>query len=78
MSAAPILALIKNKQKSVGTILLLVPRLEALVCPTLSERATQSLRRYVKHTLQHSAWQSLQITALCINTHHRHLSLPCL
>ena len=28
-----------------------VPRLEALVCPTLSERATQSLRYYVKHTI---------------------------
>ena len=49
-SSTPVPGRATNKQKSVGTVLSPVPRLEALVCPTLSERATQSLRYYVKHT----------------------------
>ena len=41
-SSTPVPGRATNKQKSVGTVLSPVPRLEALVCPTLSERATQN------------------------------------
>ena len=49
-SSTPVPGRATNKQKSVGTVLSPVPRFEALVCPLQSERATQSLRYYVKHT----------------------------